>query len=154
MPKLWILQMKRVHDPRHLKRIKIIEELFAQSFASKIDSSYRNPHHNIVTSISEHIFEIDPLIESAAPQFPINKIAKIDVAILRLAIYELLYERKQPVKVIIDEAIELAKEYGGEGSPAFVNGVLGHIIKSKPRNHNLIPMQSEPTNGAVVRGKA
>lgn len=119
--------MKRVDDPRHLKRVKIIEELFAQSFASTANS----PYHNIVKSIGKYISEIDPLIESAAPQFPVNKIAKIDVAILRLAIYELLYEKKQPVKVIIDEAIELAKEYGGEGSPAFVNGVLGHIIKSK-----------------------
>jgi N utilization substance protein B len=123
--------MKRVDDPRHLKRIKIIEELFAKSFASKLDSSYRNPYRDTVKSICGYTSKIDPLIESAAPQFPVNKIAKIDVAILRLAIYELLYEKKQPVKVVIDEAIELAKEYGGEGSPAFVNGVLGHIIKSK-----------------------
>lgn len=73
--------------------------------------------------------EIDPLIEKAAPQFPVNKIAKVDVAILRLAIFELLFAKSEPPKVIIDEAVELAKELGGDGSPTFVNGVLGTIVK-------------------------
>lgn len=117
--------MKRADDPRHIKRVKIVEDLFARSFNSQSNSPYRNT----ASEILKYGAKIDPLIESAAPQFPVDKIAKIDVAILRLAIYELLYEKKEPVKVVIDEAIELAKEYGGEGSPAFVNGVLGYIIK-------------------------
>ncbi len=119
--------MKRHDDPRHIKRVKIVEDLFARSFNSQTDS----PYQNIARKIIKNTTKIDPLIESAAPQFPVNKIAKIDVAILRLAIYELLYEKKEPEKVIIDEAVELAKEYGGETSPAFVNGVLGYIIKNQ-----------------------
>lgn len=117
--------MKRHDDPRHIKRAKIVGDLFAHSFNSRSDSPYRNT----ASEILKYGAKIDLLIESAAPQFPVDKIAKIDVAILRLAIYELLYEKKEPEKVIIDEAVELAKEYGGEASPAFVNGVLGHIIK-------------------------
>lgn len=71
--------------------------------------------------------KIDGYIEKAAPEFPVEKINKMDLAILRLAIYELMIEKKQPPKVIIDEAIELAKEYGGETSPQFINGALGNI---------------------------
>lgn len=71
---------------------------------------------------------IDECIRIAAPQFPIDKINKADLAILRLAVHELIVEKKEPPKVIIDEAIELAKEFGGETSPAFINGALGNII--------------------------
>ena len=68
-------------------------------------------------------------ITKAAPEYPIAKINRVDLAILRLAVYELLVEKREPPKVIIDEAVELAKEYGGETSPAFVNGALGKLIK-------------------------
>lgn len=117
--------MKKATDPRHLKRIKIVQELFAQSFNSKTYS----PNEKRVNRIKELSYKIDTLIAKAAPQFPIDRIAKIDVAILRLAIYELVFEKKEPPKVIIDEAVELAKKLGGEASPAFVNGVLGTIFK-------------------------
>ncbi|MBI3379225.1 transcription antitermination factor NusB [Candidatus Gottesmanbacteria bacterium] len=117
--------MKKVSDPRHLKRIQIIEELFSSSFPK----SKRSISSKLVKPINKLIDKIDPVIEDSAPQFPIDKISKIDVAILRLAIYELLFEKKEPQKVIIDEAIELAKGYGGDKSPSFVNGVLGNVIK-------------------------
>lgn len=118
--------MKKKNDPRHLKRVQIIQNLFADSFNK--NSSYHQP---LVAHIYWQIKEIDPIIEKSAPQFPIDKISKIDVAILRLAIYELLYDRRQPQKVIIDEAIEIAKEFGGDKSPSFINGVLGNVIKNK-----------------------
>jgi len=73
---------------------------------------------------------IDEKIHVAAPEWPIEKIAKIDLAILRLAVYELTVDKKEPSKVIIDEAVELAKEFGNSNSPQFVNGVLGTIFKS------------------------
>lgn len=74
--------------------------------------------------------EIDSKIQSAAPEWPLEKISKIDLAILRLAVGELL-DGKEPPKVVIDEAIELAKEFGNEKSPGFVNGVLGTILKNQ-----------------------
>lgn len=117
--------MKSTTDPRHLKRAKIVQYLFASSFSKKSISNYApliKPIHNLIS-------KIDPIIEESAPQFPIDKISKIDVAVLRLAVYELLFVKKEPKKVIIDEAIELAKEYGGEKSPSFVNGVLGNVDK-------------------------
>lgn len=112
--------MKTPLDPRHKRRQKLVEELFKADFhKQKIDKDAKK--------IFSHIDFIDKKIEYAAPEFSIDKINKVDLAILRLAIYELLVEKKQPPKVIIDEAIELAKEYGGDSSPSFINGALGNI---------------------------
>ncbi|MBI4990649.1 transcription antitermination factor NusB [Candidatus Gottesmanbacteria bacterium] len=123
--------MKKLDDPRHLKRVQIIQALFARSFAS--GKTLRQLADETVRKIDKVIPQIDPLIAQSAPAFPIDKIAKIDVAILRLAIFELKYEKREPVKVVIDEAIELAKQFGGDASPSFVNGVLGDIL-SKDTN--------------------
>lgn len=73
---------------------------------------------------------IDEKIRIAAPEWPIDKIAKIDLAVLRLAVFELTIDKKEPPKVVIDEAIELSKEFGNEHSSQFINGVLGTILKS------------------------
>jgi len=112
--------MKTPLDPRHKKRQKIVESLF------KIDF-HKQPINNFTKAVLLHKKFIDEKIEEAAPEFSIDKINKIDLAILRLAVYELLIEKTQPNKVIIDEAVELAKEYGGDSSPSFVNGALGNI---------------------------
>ncbi len=74
--------------------------------------------------------KLDKEIEDAAPQWPLDKLNKIDLAILRLAVFE-LSNSKTPPKVIIDEAVELAKEFGAESTPSFVNGVLGTIYKAR-----------------------
>ncbi len=112
--------MKTALDPRHKKRQKIVESLF------KIDFHKQIVNNNTKVILREKDF-IDKKIEAAAPEFSIDKINKVDLAILRLAVYELLVEKTQPTKVIIDEAVELAKEYGGDSSPSFVNGALGNI---------------------------
>lgn len=116
--------MKTPLDPRHKKRIQITQELFSVSFQN--DARVSGDAGKVIKKIAE----IDPLIEKAAPEFPLDKIAKVDLAILRLAIFELIYSAKEPPKVIIDEAVELAKSFGGEGSPPFVNGVLGTILEN------------------------
>lgn len=112
--------MKTALDPRHKKRQKIVESLFKISFHKQIIN-------NNTKAVLKKIKFIDKQIEAAAPEFSIDKINKADLAILRLAVYELLVEKKEPTKVIIDEAIELAKEYGGDSSPGFINGALGNI---------------------------
>jgi N utilization substance protein B len=70
---------------------------------------------------------IDQVIRETAPAFPLDQIAVVDRNILRLAIYEILIDNKVPMRAAINEAIELAKEYGGENSPKFINGVLGSV---------------------------
>lgn len=116
--------MKTSSDPRHLKRKDIVMDLFAQSFQSQAYLSSETPH------ILSNIARLDEIIAKAAPQWPLTKVSKVDLAVLRLAVYELLIAKKEPPKVIIDEAVELAKEFGGDTSGPFVNGVLGTIMKS------------------------
>ncbi len=114
--------MKTPDDPRHIRRQHIIQELFKVEFHDQeIDAEAKKVLDNRIL-IDEHIHQ-------AAPEFPLDKINRIDLAILRLAVYELLIEKKEPPNVIIDEAIELAKEFSGETSPSFVNGALGNIVK-------------------------
>jgi N utilization substance protein B len=114
--------MKTALDPRHIKRREIVKQLFAESFTPQGFVS------NEVNEILKQKEGLDSKIQKAAPAWPIEKLNKIDLAILRLAVYE-LSSGKTPPKVIIDEAVELAKEFGGESSPSFVNGVLGTIYK-------------------------
>lgn len=85
----------------------------------------------LVEGVLEHLGEIDALIAAAAPQWPLEQIAAVDRAILRVAVYELRYTVDVPPKAAINEAIEIAKEYGGDSSGRFVNGVLGHIVTSR-----------------------
>lgn len=114
--------MKTSLDPRHKKRQRLIQDLFSYTF-------HKQPISEEVEAILQQSDLLDTKICEAAPEYPIAKINKIDLAILRLAVYELLIVQKEPSNVIIDESVELAKEFGNETSPAFINGVLGHIIK-------------------------
>ena len=99
-----------------------MQKLFSLSFRADSQDPDISP---IVSSLSD----IDAKITKAAPEWPIDKVAKIDLAILRLACFELTVEKREPPKVVIDEAIELAKSFGNENSSKFVNGVLGSIFK-------------------------
>ncbi len=112
--------MKTSQDPRHKRRQHLIQELFSLEFHEQVTSKETQ-------EILSHAKLIDDKINKAAPDFPIEKINKIDLAILRLAVYEMLIKQKEPKNVIIDEAVELAKEFANETSPAFINGVLGNI---------------------------
>lgn len=113
--------MKTPLDPRHKKRQTLVEELYKTQFLKQSISKKAK-------DILDQKEEVDKYIQDAAAEFPVAKINKVDLAILRLAVYELTIEKKEPPKVIIDEAIELAKEYGGDTSPAFINGALGNIL--------------------------
>jgi N utilization substance protein B len=123
-------------DSRHQSRIKIIQNLFAYEFL-KTKESLPYPEDQITSQIIENIEEIDRLIQKYAPRFPLEKIAKIDLVILRWAVFELTNLKKLPYKVVIDEAVELAKELAGPRSFAFINGVLGSLVNDlfEKKNH-------------------
>jgi len=125
--------MKTPYDPRHIKRQKAIKNLFHWSFQSK-----QTLKNELANQVLAHQKKIDQVISQSAPDWPINQINRIDLAILRLAIYELVTVKKEPPKVIIDEAVELAKRYGSEKSSSFVNGVLGTVLKKKEKKDKLL----------------
>lgn len=118
--------MKTAADPRHQIRREAIKQLFAGEFA-------KQPMHDLAIKVQEKRSDIDQLITDSAPAWPIEKLNKIDLAILRLAVYEMRFTDTPP-KVIIDEAVELAKEFGSESSASFVNGVLGTILAKQDKN--------------------
>lgn len=116
--------MKSKNDPRHQKRIHSIQALFAWGVTGNIDD-------DSISSIIPEIPSIDLLIKEAAPKWPIEQINKVELAILRYAIWELKNQPNTPPKVIIDEAIEISKEFCDTNSSAFVNAVLGNIFKKQ-----------------------
>jgi len=84
---------------------------------------------SLVRGVVKNQKEIDAIITKFAPEWPIEQITMVDRNVLRIGIYELKYDKEIPEKVAINEAIELAKTFGGESSGKFVNGVLGSIYK-------------------------
>lgn len=132
---------------RHLSRIVVMQSLYEwdfrpgsnlqkvltrniKNFEKDVDKEYTiTTTEAVVASIPE----VDKKIIEVAPEWPIEQVALIDKAILRLAIFELLYNPEIPPKVAINEAVEIAKTYGGENSSKFINGVLGTIYRQSDR---------------------
>lgn len=114
--------MKSKNDPRHQQRIKSIQALFAWGISG------HSQDQNIDQILSE-LANIDKLIYQAAPKWPIDQINKVELAILRYAVWELKHQPQTPPKVVIDEAIEIGKEFGDLKSSPFINAVLGNILK-------------------------
>lgn len=112
--------------PQDLERIV---EKNIKEFGSGIDDV--DFIRRLVFGVREKIDHLDKIIEKTAPEWPIDQIAIVDRNVLRLGLYELLYADKKevPPKVAINEAIELAKAFGGESSGRFINGVLGTVYK-------------------------
>lgn len=120
--------MKNDKDPRHIKRIYRMQQLFAWEFG------FQKKFTSKIRQIVKNIPDLDLLITKHAKKWPIKKINQVDLAILRNALWELTVDQKTPAKVVIDEAVEIAKKYGTDTSPSFVNGVLGSIIKKTKQN--------------------
>lgn len=133
---------------RHLARSIALQSLYEWDFKGRDDAKLPDIlEHTIrefgpdmdepefvialVRGTLDHIGEIDPIIERAAPQWPIDQVAMVDRNVLRLGLYELIWGDRGavPPKVAINEAIELAKSFGGESSGRFINGVLGTVYK-------------------------
>ena len=132
--------MKTPQDPRHRWRLNLFKTLYQYSFQPN-----KPDLQPLLKSILPYLQQIDNLIQKYAPEWPLDKINKIDLAILRLAIFELLTAHA-PYKVIIDEAVEIAKHYGSDRSHAFVNGVLGQIIA----NEDINLIESHPHHDQVT----
>ncbi len=123
--------MKTNSDPRHQRRIRLLKALYSQQFASTQTPELFPEDREKLSDINARLSEINDLIDRMSVKFASDRMAKIDLSILQLGVYEMMMEKKEPYKVIIDECIELAKEFGGINSPKFVNGILGKIIEEE-----------------------
>lgn len=133
---------------RHIARSIVLQSLYEWDFRNEKNLDIEkvlekdinefgqgiNEHEfmkNLAKGVLEHKEAIDKIIEKSAPEWPLAQITIVDRNVLRIGIYELLFGDKKevPPKVAINEAIELAKSYGGESSGRFINGVLGTIYR-------------------------
>lgn len=133
---------------RHLGRIIALQTLFEQDFRRASDKSFdleavldRNIARykatvddtdfiiQLVHGVAQHEQELDEELQPVAPEWPIDQIARMDRVVLRMGLYELKYNTDVPPKVVINEAVELAKAFGSENSSKFVNGVLGTVLR-------------------------
>ncbi len=101
--------------------------------------------HKLLDGVLEHQKGMDSLITRYAPEWPLDQMAVIDRNVLRIAIYEFLVDTETPVKVAINEAVELAKIYGSDSAPRFINGVLGALAEQIPQLHQELLAAYEPT---------
>jgi N utilization substance protein B len=129
----WEFLCKKV--PNHESNIKeyrkelepVLERNY-QEFSGSVES--REFIDQLVWGVVENRNKIDGIIAPAAPEWPIEQIALVDLIILRMGIYELIFAQEVPPKVAINEAVELAKAFGGQNSSKFVNGVLGTVYRA------------------------
>lgn len=136
---------------RHLGRIIALQTLYEEEFRRESgDTSFneneildRNINRyrkmvddiefieKLVAGVNKQASELDAELQPVAPEWPIDQIARMDRLVLRIGLYELKNEADVPPKVVINEAVELAKAFGGENSSKFINGVLGTLLRNR-----------------------
>jgi len=132
---------------RHFARITLMQSLYEYlqrngdliKIVDRNASKYNFEDNNlkfikkIGKGVKKNLVEIDKIISISAPEWPITQIAQVDLSILRLAIFELIFDDEVPPKAVINEAVELGKAFGGENTSKFVNGVLGTVYRNSEK---------------------
>lgn len=136
---------------RHLGRIIALQTLYEQEFREDcqdkdfdLDSVLGRNIARYASMVDDQVFiqelvygvaakkaDLNAILQPVAPEWPIDQIARMDRIVLYIGVYELLYGTNIPPKVVINEAVELAKSFGGENSSKFINGVLGTVLRQK-----------------------
>ncbi len=139
---------------RHLGRIVALQTLYEEDFRREVndpsvdleeilgrnigryDETIEDKSfiEDLVHGVKNRETELDGIIRPVAPEWPIEQIARMDRVILRIGVYELRFEKGVPPKVAINEAVELAKAFGGDNSSKFINGVLGTVLRQQEEN--------------------
>jgi transcription antitermination protein NusB len=168
MPANGVRKLKSMASNRHLGRIVALQTLYELDFrielaeknldiSSVIDRNIDRYSEvmqdktfvvELINGVLETVSELDSFIQPLAPEWPLNQIARIDRVILRMGVWEMQNSDEVPIKVIINEAVELAKGFGADNSSKFVNGVLGSSAKQ------LGKVTETKTTGARKRTKA
>jgi N utilization substance protein B len=130
LSRMILMQSLYEWDVREDEKLDEIIERNIGQYDAEVDLDFIN---SLKLGIQKDKDKIDALLMKAAPEWPIDQVAVIDKVILRISIYELLFGDQVPAKVAINEAVELAKSFGGENSSKFVNGVLGTLYRESDR---------------------
>lgn len=152
---------------RHLGRIVALQTLFEQDFRIACNDKtlklsevlerniarYKDTLddtqfvRDIVKGIDKNTALLDSLLQPLAAEWPLDQIARMDRIVLRIGAYELLFEKKVPSKVAINESVELAKAFGGDNSSKFINGVLGSLMRQIDNNEVESLPKDKPKKG-------
>jgi len=156
---------------RHLGRIVALQTLYEEDFRREV----KDPGVSLVEILERNIgrydetiedkafieelvhgvkrkeAELDDFIRPVAPEWPIEQIARMDRIVLRIGVYELLFEKGVPPKVAINEAVELAKAFGGDNSSKFINGVLGTILRNSEEKPKAKPAKKAAKTKAASK---
>lgn len=150
---------------RHLGRIVALQTLYEQDFRREAaDDTFdlkevlqRNIDRyeetiedvdfitQLVEGVNVKLAELDEALQPLAPEWPIEQIARMDRVVLRMGAYELMFNSSVPPKVVINEAVELAKAFGGDNSSKFVNGVLGTMLRQRDASADPKPAKASET---------
>ena len=145
----------RIPGPRRRGRVLALQALYEMDTAghppletvARLSQESRPPKgavsfgQKLVSGVGQHRKEIDAVIHRHAPAWPVEQLPVIDRSLLRIALFEILFNQETPCKVAINEAVELAKSFGGESSPKFVNGVLGSVVAEQDRETGTKPQK-------------
>jgi len=137
---------------RHLARVVALQTLYELEFAANSPDSVLERTikmkalsgdgagfaGELVHGVLDNREQLNDTIKRFATAFPVNQLAPMDRNILRIALYEIIIDNKTPVKVAINEAVELAKKFGADASPKFINGVLGAVMSTEKERKNQI----------------
>ena len=138
-------------DARHTGRILALQALFAQDVCDQSQDpiewlSYEDDYHvdsvslarELVDGVRAESIALDQKIYDYAPAWPTDQLSVVDRNILRIALYEVMFQKKAPLKSVVNEAEELAKAFGSDTSARFVNGVLGSVVSDIGQPVNII----------------
>lgn len=157
---------------RHLGRIIALQTLYEQDFRrasadvtfdlatvlkrniSRYEATVDDTDFivQLVEGVDKECEALDALLQPLAPEWPLKDIARMDRVILRMGAYELVHSKKVPPKVVINEAVELAKAFGSENSSKFINGVLGTLLRHQNGEPALPPKIKPPKPGEIAAG--
>ena len=155
---------------RHLGRIIALQTLYEQDFRRECEDKTLDEAQvlkrniaryeetiddtnfivKLVEGVNKYQKKLDATLQPVAPEWPIEQIARIDRITLRIGLYELLYDKDIPPKVVINEAVELAKAFGGDNSSKFINGVLGTVLRQQEKPKKSVKKSKKP----VIKSKA
>ncbi|HUC87972.1 MAG TPA: transcription antitermination factor NusB [Candidatus Binatia bacterium] len=155
---------------RHLGRIIALQTLYEQDFrrsagdktfkvSDVLDRNIKRYESmvddtafikRLVKGVDKYETELDAILQPVAPEWPIDQIARMDRVVLHIGLYELVYEKDIPPKVVINEAVELSKAFGGENSSKFINGVLGTVLR-KQSGDDEAPDKDQPEKETITK---
>lgn len=136
------------HPPADVLRRNIDEPPSEANNVSPLEESVRGYARVLIEGVLVHRDELDALIGRSAPNWPIDQMSKIDKNVLRLAIFEILFDNGVPLKAAINEAVELGKRFGSDSSSRFINGVLGSVVAEHPQKGRKGTSKSSPSQQA------